>query len=284
MYLAELVFTPIKTSKGFKEKMSTAVSSLMSSLMHNYQISESEETGWVDGALRVYTNVPRPDSLSMEYFSPWAQEGYDEVRKLCSTDPQFRILNDDVRKRFPRWQNSGSLVVDLFAEHSPIFGEKDREPVPPYLLPLDQKIKEELYFLQKTYERYYHIWISTTVLEIPVWKEMADPKSENSVKARELCRIIEEATNLPTYYFLARYWGRAKNEENRLCPLCGGEWFNRVRGINRKDIDICDFLCEKDRIISVIGPSINDERHARIGEYRKPLSRPQKRHENRQKS
>jgi len=273
MYLAELVFTPTRISRGFKEKLSTAASSLLGSLMHNYQISESEETGWVDGALRVYTYIPRPDSLSIEYFSPWAQEGYDKVRKLCSTDPQFRVLNDDVRKRYPRWQNSGSLVLDLCAEHSPIFGGKDREPIPPYLLPLDQKIKEELYFLQKTYERYYHIWIRTTVLEIPVWREMADPRSENSTKARELCRIIEEATSLPVYYFLARYWGRGKNEEKRLCPLCGGEWFNGARGMSRRIIDNCDFICEKDRIISEIGISINDERHARIGEYRKPATR-----------
>jgi len=273
MFLAELVFSPIRASTGFKEKLSIAVSGLLGSLMHNYQISDNEETGWVDGALRVYTYVPRPDSLSIEYFSPWAQRGYDEVRKLCSTEPQFRVLNDDVRKRYPRWQNSGSLDVDLFAEHSPVFSGKDREPIPPYLLPLDQNFKEKLYFLQKTYERYYNIWISTTVLEIPVWREMADPKSENSVKARELCRIIEEATNLPTYYFLARYWGRKKNEEKRPCPLCGGEWFNGAQGMGRKIIDSCDYLCEKDRITSVIGPSINDERHARIGEFRKPAAR-----------
>ena len=96
-----------------------------------------------------------------------------------------------------------------------------------------------------------------------------------------ICREIEDSTGLTTYYYLARYWGRWEREHKRRCPVCGGKWLKRIpKEIQyeflpydngqeeRSGLDWFDFVCEKCRLVSHVAASFEDERHARIGEYK----------------
>ncbi len=101
---------------------------------------------------------------------------------------------------------------------------------------------------------------------------MVEPNSGLTKKGKELCEIIEKKTGIPTYYFLNRYWGRLKNEESRLCPECGNEWRVEKDIASRESFSNFVFQCKPCRLVSKEADSFEDERHARIGEY-KPKKR-----------
>ena len=52
------------------------------------------------------------------------------------------------------------------------------------------------------------------------------------------------------------------------CPSCGGRWRAKQGPSGRGPIWQCVFRCEKCRLVSSDARVTDDERHARIGEYR----------------
>ena len=57
-------------------------------------------------------------------------------------------------------------------------------------------------------------------LEIAAYRELAEPCSALAREGRALAASVEQATGVPTYYYLLRYWGRP-SEHDRPCPGCG---------------------------------------------------------------
>ena len=100
-----------------------------------------------------------------------------------------------------------------------------------------------------------------------MYKQLANPNSELSEQGRNICFTIEKTTQIPTYYYLIRYWGR-KNEADRKCPGCGGKWFI-PSDINEPKFHQFEFMCSKCKLVSHIPSSCDNERYARIGEYKK---------------
>ncbi len=52
-------------------------------------------------------------------------------------------------------------------------------------------------------------------VEIPAYRQLADPNSLLSEDGRRLCREVESRTGIPTFYYLLRYWGRSKDDDER---------------------------------------------------------------------
>lgn len=143
------------------------------------------------------------------------------------------------------------------------------KPIPTYKLPVSDSIREGLYFWAESYRHHDAIWLESGDLEISAYKQLADPNSGLARQGRELCTEIEQATGKATFYYLDHYWGRkSQEEENRLCPVCGGCWrvFNDDDG---NGFSAFPFRCYSCRLVSHKADSCEDERHARIGEYRK---------------
>jgi predicted nucleic acid-binding Zn ribbon protein len=152
---------------------------------------------------------------------------------------------------------------------SPICRGDNGESVPLYFLPGEHEDREKIYFLQQEYRDYDSIWMSCGELEIPVYKQLATPDSELSSTGRELCTYIEEATGIPTYYYMMRYWGRRAGEEDRKCPGCGKNWSKKHHQKTKSTpFHIFDFMCEHCRLVSHTSNTSDDERHAVIGEWR----------------
>ena len=73
--------------------------------------------------------------------------------------------------------------------------------------------------------------------------------SSLSVRGRAIARRIEEATKVPTYYYLYRYGGRSGAlERKRRCPGCGGAWLLRYGAWH----DEFHFRCTRCRLLSNI--------------------------------
>jgi predicted nucleic acid-binding Zn ribbon protein len=179
------------------------------------------------------------------------------------------VVDDEAPQRDTTWSNAPFLYLSTHMNdwESPLCRGDNGKPIPLYRLTGAHEDRESIYFWQQTYREYDAIWMGCGHLEIPVYCELALPDSELSQQGRSICRKVESATGIPTYYFLMRYWGRKDCEEKRLCPGCGCEWHkkNSVGQLNR----FCDFtfMCRKCKLVSHIADSYDDSRRARIGEW-----------------
>ena len=261
-------FKPSSRSNGARAALEQAVQSLAAALARNGQVCGQEVIWWAGGALHLRVYVPRHDAVDAAYRSSWVSAEWERVGVLCSQPPGFGVLDEQVPKRYPRWQSAGSLYLftTAFDISSPVCSGRDGTPVPPFLLPLDDAQKDDLYFWAHTYRELDSIQLGCGPLEMPAYRQMADPASELSKKGRSLCGTVEKATGMPTFYYLIRYWGRRDGESQRRCPSCDGAWRRERRpghGLNW-----FDFVCEPCRLVSHEASVVGNARQVRMGEFR----------------
>jgi predicted nucleic acid-binding Zn ribbon protein len=166
------------------------------------------------------------------------------------------------------------LFTHAFTEESPVCCGDTGRPIPAYLLPVSDQTRRGLYGWAGRYSHHDNIFLDCAALEIAAYKQMADPTSRLSVESRKLCADVEKATGKPTFYYLMRYWGRSSGEEKRLCPLCGRKW--RVscdagaprETEGKKPFWQFAFRCVRCRLVSHLADCDDNQRYARIGEYR----------------
>lgn len=120
------------------------------------------------------------------------------------------------------------------------------------------------------------MWLLSGKLEIPAYRQLAEPNCDLTQEGRDLCRQIEAATALPTYYWLYRYygWEDPKRERARKCPSCGRGWGRRPT--SKHGIASFQFRCDRCRLVSDFCEDPND-RYARIGEFKGTKARPNRR-------
>jgi predicted nucleic acid-binding Zn ribbon protein len=67
---------------------------------------------------------------------------------------------------------------------------------------------------------------------------------------------------------LHRYYARRSGEESRPCPGCGRRWAVRTLEDQGKRFRDFFFRCDRCRLVSHLGDSIEGARLARIGEWK----------------
>jgi predicted nucleic acid-binding Zn ribbon protein len=270
MFLVQITFGSDGGDRRHRESLKYVAEDYLASLIWNGQIYGDCLLAWSDAQLIGYTRVARPDSFARRYHSQWGVSALKKLIGALGCDPQWRIIDDDVPKRFPAWRRSSSfyLFTHAFDDASPVCCGDSGEPIPVYLLPISDQDRQDLYSWAGSYKEFDKVWLASGALEIPAYKQIADPKSDLSVDGRDLCAKIEKATEKPTFYYLPRYWGRNDGEATRLCPLCGGEWRLSDQNADMAPFHKFQFKCDSCRLVSRIAVSYEDERHARIGEYK----------------
>src|SRR5690606_13028146 len=98
------------------------------------------------------------------------------------------------------------------------------KPDPTFLLPLGFQSKDDITRWQNEYVLHDRMWLNSGSVELAAYKELVDPNGELSIEGRRICGEIEEAMNVPPYYFLMRYYAPDKNADDRPCPSCGKSW------------------------------------------------------------
>lgn len=191
--------------------------------------------------------------------------------------PKVVLLEPTLERKRLSWRSAKTLFLhtDMFKSGFPVGSPELRGAVPVYQLPISHQDRDYLLRWTREYRDHDSIWVGSGKLEIAAYREMADPRSKLSQEGREHCRIVEKATGIPTYYYLFRYHGRAKGEEQRRCPLCEETW--RVpspKGVTR--FSRFEFRCKSCRLVSNMASSTGDkedERLASIGEPRPSVRR-----------
>ena len=270
MFLVQITFGPGDSDGDQCESLRDAAETYLCSLLRNGQIHGDYLLAWSNAQLIGYTRVARPDSFAKGYHSQCGVADLNKLIEAFGRDPQWWIIDDDVPERFPDWHDSSTLYLftHAFDDASPICCGDSGEPIPVYLLPISDQDRQGLYSWAGSYKDLDNVWLASGALEIPAYKQLADPTSDLSVTGRELCVRIENATKKPTYYYLTRYWGRNDGEATRPCPLCGGEWRLSDQNEDMTPFHKFQFKCDGCRLVSRIADSYEDERHARIGEYK----------------
>ncbi len=253
------------------EKINDLVVDYQTQLMRRGQIAGSQYSWcYTNGQVQSFVNLTRPDSLLEKYHSQWCLGYIEKIFDIFGKNPTWKIVDDRVPKRFPNWRSSKGLVLytDMFGYVNCVYKLNRKEKIPLYLLPLDDQEIEDIHFWIRSYRLHDGIWIGSGKLEIPAYKELADPTTELSTTGRELCSIIEKKTKIPTYYYMMRYWGRIEGEKRRRCPLCGDSWATEYATRDEAKFWEFDFLCEKCRLVSSLASSYDNQRCAHIGEYK----------------
>lgn len=233
-------------------------------------------TQWESDSYIAYAAIPHPDALAPRLRNSDVKEALQQVTNDFSAAPIVTMLGEPTRQNNPNWKRSNYLllhwVTDAESAVFAITAKSTKQAIPLYLLPISSTLRKEVVNWSYFYSIHYKLWLSDDSLEVPAYKELASPDSDFSARGRTLCREIEAATSIPTYYHLFRYWGRKTGEEDRRCSGCGRPWKVEVAPTSRRSRDqaqqpLFPLQCQPCRLVSEIGSSVDNQRRARIGEY-----------------
>ncbi len=267
MILANVIFGSRRGSDP--DQLEDVAESYLGAMSHSGQLCGDYFLTWTKGRLNAHVLLAGRAATEPRYHSRY---GKRELRKVTATfgrEPVWRILDDDAAQRPSTWRGAPFLYLftNAFDWASPVCRGDGRPPIPVFMLPVAFEHKEQLYFWQRSYYHHDNIWLGSGALEIGAYRQLADPHSELAQHGRDLCREIEAGTGVPTFYYLTRYWGRFRGEEQRLCPACGAAWRTERPKESSKRFWQFDFKCDSCRLISHVGVCIDGGRHPRIGEF-----------------
>jgi predicted nucleic acid-binding Zn ribbon protein len=265
MILAKVTFGSTRGKN--RNDLEDAIETYLASLFKGGQICGERFLTLTKGKLNAHVLLAAPAAMSVRFHTDWGKKNLTKVTNLFGEEPVWEILDDDLGKTSSKWK--GAPFLYLFTTwvdwYSPLCRGDEKRPVPLFSLPVSDQVKEDLYGWQKDYRDLDRVWMASGPVEMPAYRQLADPRSNLSEKGRGLCQEIENATGVPTFYYLMRYWGKAKGEDERVCSGCGEFWRTSVWEHERTFREF-HFKCESCRLVSHLGTS-PDGRHARIGEF-----------------
>jgi len=182
---------------------------------------------------------------------------------VFGNEPSMIVLDQgDPKTGHGNWQEAPWLVIYGSSwECNPPVRDHGLRPIPTYLLPLDPRQCEDLSRWEDKNDNMFSVWVYSSCLENEAYRVLADPLSDLNVEARDLARVMEEATGKPVYTEIYRYYMLpGEMEFNRPCPICGSAW--RVEG------ERVDYRCEPCRIICSLGDTEDEDELASIGTWR----------------
>lgn len=272
MILANITFG----TKGQNDssKLEDLAESYLATLFGSGQLLHGDSyLTWTKGRLNSHVILAGREACEMRYHSKYGKTMLKQIIRIFGKAPGWKIIDDEANKPSPTLKSVPFIYLFTTALNwaSPLCRGDGKFRIPAFKLPLTHEQKERLYCWQRSYQLHDNLWLDSGALEIQAYRQLADIDSELTKEGRELCQIVETATKVPTFYYLMRYWGRPKAEENRLCPGCGREWRTIPAETSLKKFWLFDFKCDECRLVSHIGVSFDGGRHARIGEFKAKL-------------
>jgi predicted nucleic acid-binding Zn ribbon protein len=258
--LCEYLFAPRADGDKARDELGDWVHAFVSRCQKSGLLWGPVLSDWVDGVLRVVCQSPHADSLAFEHRDRHVNSAYEKVVALCSAQPTWRVQGDSDGQQassLPLVEAPGLFIyTDMFDETSPVRHGSDGAPIPLYKVPVDWKLREQLYEWMRAYRLYDEIWLRSGPLEGVIYKELSQPESAMAQEGRELARRLEEATELPTYYFLKHYWERRKEDVQSRCPSCAGDWAETKLGTEQYGLDWFEYRCDHCRLISEVASAV----------------------------
>lgn len=272
MFLAQATFGKLPANMDADE-VADKLDGYFGMLQKNGQICGDTLHTVSSGNVVAFASLVRPDAMLRTHHSRYAIVELDVLCELFGKPPNWEILTDHVPTEFPDLFNSSALCLfsSLVDGLSPICCMDTDERLPLYMIPIDDDVRERLYFWSREYNRMDGIWMSSGELEIPAYEQIATACSMLAKEGRKLAAQVESALNIPVYYFITRYYGRGKNDSKRCCPECGKDWRYEIATSKSHFLNL-PFRCSECRLVSQSANADYDDSHAQIGEF--PASPP----------
>ena len=207
-----------------------------------------------NGILSISVFTFETDAFLKAYHDQYGWETKEEIESKTGQSIVYRHVGRDADNSHYRVPQNPSILQLRFGWASAILGGDTYIPVPLYRLfdPWSEhKIFNDIRFWDREYGRIFHLWISSGSYEAFAQKELEDINSALNKEGLRLCKEIEKSTRKSTFYHLFnnRAWSK-KEDRNRKCPLCHGEWLIAGKNID----DAIAFKCEKCRLTSELSP------------------------------
>ena len=215
MIPANVTFGVPRRNAKQKWELENVAETYLASLSHSGQLYGECFLTWTRGRLNSYVLLAGPGAFELRYHSAHGRKALYTVTEAFGRKPAWKVLDDEARQRPSSWKRAPFLYLftHAFDRESPVCRGDGKAPIPMFLLPISFERKEELYSWQRSYYHHDNIWLGSGALEIGAYRQLADPNSELAQEGRELCRAIQTAVGIPTFYYLMRYWGRSSGEE-----------------------------------------------------------------------
>ena len=244
-----------------------AVWDYLAALYRSGQIGrEASVTSFRDG-FAASTAVALPGAWRGRYLSQWGRRALAGLGTAFGRRPTWTLLGLPHAARERRWSRSEAFVLftNAFDSDTPVADLESGARIPLCRLPLDDELRDQVVCWSQEYQDLDRVWLGSGKLELPSYRELAAPDGDLAREGRAVCRSVESATSIPTYYYLMRYWARRRDERTRPCPSCGRGWARTAFGF----IDF-EFRCDPCRLVSNAGPEPAPARRSAIGDRRAP--------------
>ena len=236
------------------DKVADCFDLLLSQWRSNGQVLGKEfPIAEIDNVYQAFLMVPQPDALDAVHDNEYSKSARKKLETLTTLSVQ--ILSQESESIDPcncKKRLSLILYTNYVSLESPLRCGDCFGPIPLYVLKKQEMSRGELHdqimSWQSDYEACDTLQMNCATGEKFGLREITRFDSSLSKRGREVCEVIENATQTPTFYYLLRYYGRSKKaERERKCPSCGGDWL-----LEEKLLDLFDFKCDACRLLSNI--------------------------------
>jgi predicted nucleic acid-binding Zn ribbon protein len=215
--------------------------------------SDNEASYIVDNSIKCNIATLEKNSLEKKHNTEWVNKQLDKIEKLCSSKLQIKTLGKTFKNYTGVCRCKKHDFLILFTHFLNNAGPVDCgncfKPIPLYkIIELNQGIRQEILCWEQDYQSCDKLQIHCTVGEKWATKQMSDSKSQLSKEGIEICRKIQDLTDIPTYYYLYNYRNiKIEKDKKRPCPSCNGKWI-----LEKKLNTLYDFKCDNCNLISSI--------------------------------
>ncbi len=251
-------------------ELADAATRYLGAMLRNGQICGEYVTGWSEGIFRAFVRVSHRTAIEEKYLSEVGQECLATVQRQFGSAPVWEILDDNISRKVPTLKSATSLYLFTHGlnEDSPVHHGDRGTGLPLHLLPVDGRLRSELFCWAETYSDVDRIWFRTAALEMPAYEQLASINSELALNGRSLCRQLEESVGKPTFYYLIRHWGELATEDNRPCPGCGKAWQQSDSPMPSSiPFHKFHFRCDTCRLVSHRAVCFEPDGHPKIGAW-----------------
>ena len=178
---------------------------------------------WQEDRLLFYFYLPTAEDFQWDHPNEASRKSAHKLAENLCRPPEFQVVGQRQEPPEMHWRDAASLVLctDFIDYRSPLKHGETGMPIPLAWLPIHHFKKDNIFLWAAEYRAHDKVFIGSGELELPAYKQMADPASSLCQIGRGLCTLIEEHTEIPTFFYLYKYWGYPDQRE-WVCPSCGG--------------------------------------------------------------
>lgn len=268
MLLAEITFVPQMDHE--EGELVLVAEDYLTALVKNGQIYGNFVSGWVEGVYTAYVHVAHRDAHKADAASQWVRLTEKLARLQYGIAPAWLIVDDESSLPVPQLSSAGFLYLMTHAVHegSPVWHGQKGTCLPMPLLPVSDRLKEDLYHWSILCHSYDQIWTMEGPLAESAWHQLSSWNSELHVESRRLAKLLQEETKTACFVYL---WNdfpdplatSQRNAEPRLdvsanssdrslnCPGCGNPWeVDKQQIPNRVPFRKFHFRCNSCQIVT----------------------------------